>query len=260
MEASSAVNQPHPDATDEDAEDFFSTEEETAKADAPTDPDPATFDPETGDFTKSEGPPTLSPEQAKADAEEYAERTGAPLPESTVEAASEDETQKRQAQLRAIAERDRAAEEAKAAEDAAQAAAAEPEPEAAAEEPTPEHAQTADPTPPVASDGQTDAEKKRGSLEREYIVFQKVGLTKKVLEHLIAQIESGDTGGEPRVAFFELHRSVERNDKAAVADAYAKNKDSLGEKCELAAVSSRSFKERKVGLRPVTAEARLSIT
>lgn len=98
-----------------------------------------------------------------------------------------------------------------------------------------------------------------GSLEREYIVFQKVPLTEKTLRHLLSQFD-GENIPEVRVAYVELHRATVRTDKAAVADAYSIHHAELGNKCDLAAVSARAFKERHVEPRPTTPTTRLAIT
>lgn len=117
----------------------------------------------------------------------------------------------------------------------------------------------ADPTPPAGSAGQTDEASQQGSAEREYIVFQKLPLTEKVLKALLKEVESGNAP-KPRVVFVELHRATTRNDRQAVAEAYKKNKDALGGECDLAAVSSRSFKERHVAPRVVTPATDIAIT
>lgn len=180
-----------------------------------------------------EGPPSLSPEAAAEEARVYREEHGEPTEQAhSVTAGAGDD---QQAKLRAIAERERAEAEAAAAEAAA----------ATAEEPEP-----VDPSPPAASDGPTEAAAPRGSVDRTYIVFQKVPLTEKVLKHLLKQIEDGKAP-EPRVAFFELQRPVARNDRTAVVETYRAHRESLGAECELAAVSERSFKERKVAPRQV---------
>lgn len=100
---------------------------------------------------------------------------------------------------------------------------------------------------------------KTGSTEREYIVFQRVPLTEKVLKHLLAAIEKGDAP-TPRPAYFELHRATTRNDRQAIAEAYGENRDALGERCQLAAVSSRSFKERTVAPRIPVQRTDISIS
>lgn len=129
-----------------------------------------------------------------------------------------------------------------------------------------------DPTPPAESDGPTKvtdepapaaeppppADAKKGTQEREYIVFQKIALSERVLKVLLAQIESGDAP-EPRVAYFELARPVARNDKQAVGTAYKANKEALGERADMAAVSSRSFQERTVKPRERVAESDVTI-
>lgn len=140
------------------------------------------------------------------------------------------------------------------------------EPEAAAEEPTPEHAQTADPTdapstsPAEGANGAaasaspassgTTAEaaegKKRGSIDREYIVFQKVPLTKAALAHLLKVLEAGDEG-KVRIAYMEVDRLQARNAVQAVGVTFLANQATLGEKgTTLAAVSSKSFQEKTV--------------
>lgn len=162
-------------------------------------------------------------------------------------------------------------------------AAAEAAERAAADDAAGEDEPASDPTSPGESDGPTDADpsetgsatqspgdgaesdpgqgegdKTRGAAEREYIVFQKVPLTERVLKALLKQIEDGNAPS-PRIAYFELQRETTRNDRTAVAKAYQKNRKTLGEKCELAAVSSRSFKERKVQPREVKPQEDIQI-
>src|ERR1700746_3637004 len=67
MEAS-AVNSPHPDASPDEADLFFGVGE-----DVPPDP---------GDFDPVPAPPVMTPEQQRADAEAYHERTGQPVSDS----------------------------------------------------------------------------------------------------------------------------------------------------------------------------------
>jgi hypothetical protein len=105
-------------------------------------------------------------------------------------------------------------------------------------------------TPVAATAADAAEEKARGASEREYIVFQKVALTEKVLKALLKAIEDGDSPS-PRVGYFELHRATTRNDRLAIGEAYKHHRSTLGERCDLAAVSSRSFKERSVKPREV---------
>jgi hypothetical protein len=166
--------------------------------------------------------------EMEADAKEYEERTGMPGPTPS-------QTAERTAELRGSSE----------------VAAMEPGPE-----PEPGDApQTGALDQPDAPD---PAEKSGGQLSREYIVFQKVALTEKTLRHLLLQIETGSA--MPRVAYFELARATTRNDKQAIGEAYAANQEQLGERCDLAAVSSRAFKERRVQPEEVPAERRVKIT
>lgn len=228
MEASSAVNTPHPDASEADAEDFFGgdtpgdelaeqiTEEEMEAEAAATAAEPDA--------------PLPSDEVLQADAEAYAAQHAAE--------AADGPHGEQQEKLREISEREKAEAAAAAVNTAAAAATTAATPVAAAA-----------PKP----------EKVSGKLEREYIVFQQVVLTDKVLRHLLKQIDEGNAP-EPRVAYVELHRAVSRNDKQAIGLAYAANKESLGAVCDLAAVSSRSFKERHVAPKPPTPDSAISIT
>lgn len=284
MEASSALNSPHPDDTT--AEDFFGGE------DAGADPDPGTFDPETGDFAKpaeatvqaQNASDNRTPEQRREDAYQYATSHGEPVTDdmtaaheafvaanpavdSTPIAAEEvPEPLAQQAKLREIAQREAAEKEAAAQATAAAALASEPEvpaepAAAAAEETPPTAATTAAGTPgtDAAASGQAGASTaKSGDLEREYIVFQRVPMTKAALEFLLRQIESGEAP-EPRVAWFELDRATARNVNSAVGAAYMKNAESLGAEADLAAVSSRSFQVKHVAPKQVV-ETNLSIT
>lgn len=126
--------------------------------------------------------------------------------------------------------------------------------EKAVEDPPPQSAPSAKPDPEPEPEPA-----KTGSTEREYIVFQRVPLTEKVLKHLLAAIEKGDAP-TPRPAYFELHRATTRNDRQAIAEAYGENRDALGERCQLAAVSSRSFKERTVAPRIPVQRTDISIS
>lgn len=97
----------------------------------------------------------------------------------------------------------------------------------------------------LASSGTEDA-KKRGSIDREYIVFQKVPLTKAALAHLAKVLEAGDEG-KVRIAYMEVDRLQARNAVQAVGVTFLANQESLGEKgATLAAVSSKSFQEKTV--------------
>ncbi len=248
MEASeSTINAPHPDegVKPDDADLFFGGDgEEATNGDAALpDPDPETFNPETGSFDTPDGEtPDVTEEQAAA-------------AEAETNAALE-----QQAKLRAIAERE-AAEKAAADEAAAAAAEAtpEPEPETPAAEVAADVAPSeADAPADPSADPPAEGAKQSGALEREYIVFQKIPLTEKVLKHLLAQIEAGKQG-EPRVGYFELHRCEARNVNGAIAAAYTKHQKVLGEKADMAAVSSRSFQEKHVEPKQ-TVETNLSIT
>jgi hypothetical protein len=111
------------------------------------------------------------------------------------------------------------------------------------------------------SDGDEDqpqAEKVRGAIEREYVVFQQVPLTATVLRTLLTRLEQEHRA--PRVAFFELHRTVTRNDRDAARQAYKANREALGVKCELGVVSSRSFKIRHVAPAAPVKEPRVKIS
>jgi hypothetical protein len=133
------------------------------------------------------------------------------------------------------------------------------EPQESAQEPE-EAAEVTEPTPEDAEPQEAaGAARTGGSLEREYIVFQKVPLTEKTLRHLLTQFDKGEVT-TVRVAYVELHRSTVRTDKAAVAEAYSIHHAELGNKCDLAAVSARAFKERHVEPRPTTPTTRLAIT
>jgi hypothetical protein len=206
-----SINQPHENSAPDEAELFFGTPEDSP-------PDPGDFNPETGDFSRSA-------EKMEAEGERYREERGEAPSESTQSAettarlaaaeADQDDTLEQQERLRAISAK-RQAEEV-----------------------------------PVTDDTPADAdEKKRGPVTREYIVFQQVDLTHKVLEHLMGKLTSGENP-EPVVAFVELHRSTARTDKLALTEAYSKHKDSLGKRCELAAVSARQFKTRRVQPRAI---------
>ena len=97
---------------------------------------------------------------------------------------------------------------------------------------------------PTVPPSQPAPQKQRGSVSRQYIVFQRLALTKRVLEHLLAELESGERGGEPRYAFFELHRTDARNANEAVTAAYDKHHERVGDTVDMAAVSNKSFQVR----------------
>lgn len=98
----------------------------------------------------------------------------------------------------------------------------------------------------------------RGPISREYIVFERVALTAQTLRALLKEVETGTP--QVRVAHIELYRAVARNDRQAVAEAYNANEDMLGVKCDLAAVSTRSFKIRHIAPERVPAVRRITIT
>lgn len=192
MEASSAVNAPHPDDTEED---FF--------ADKP-------------DL------PTLTDEQAKAEAERYAAERGEGRIEPVNEGGQPDGSP---SPLQDAAE----------GQPAPASVPAEEQPQAPAGEPT------------------GAAEPPHGSPEREYTVLQRVSLTETLLKHLLEEVRSGNVA-EARTAFLELDRTTARNDRQAIGDTYKTHRARLGEMCDLAAVTTRSFKIRHVEPRPQVRE------
>lgn len=127
-------------------------------------------------------------------------------------------------------------------------AAAEPEPEALTEE---EQAKV-----DAALKGDDAKDKKRGPVERDYIVFQEVPLTEKVLSLLLDAVKAG---GEPRVAYFELHRPTARNVSGAMTATWNAHKSTLGEKADMAAIAGKSFHKRHVEPREIR-ETQLAIS
>lgn len=227
-------------------------------------------------------PPDLTPEQAAEEGRRYREQHGEPEPESDHEA--------QQALKRAIAERERAEteeapqptgfadpfdEEDEPEQDPTQAdddgtTGSTTEPEAAGE---PQSEEVGDPAPasdeagdgaqagaqPTQSPASAEDAKTRGAVEREYIVFHRIALTERVLKHLLDQLKNGDLA-EPRVAFMEIHREITRNDKQAIGAAYDKHAERLGDTADLAAVSTRSFKQRRVQPEEVPQQRRIRIS
>lgn len=226
----SAINAPHPDDTG-DIDSFFdppSEEEMEAElAETAAEPDPSS-------------PPDLTPEAAAAEGEAYRQEKEGPSEAEEIPAEADEipEPLQREQQLREIAEREQAAK----AE-----AAAEATPEPAAEAPLPSERQSMQDT--------TQGGEQRQQ-ERPYIVFQRVPLTEKVLKALLEQLPEA---GEPRIAYFELHRAEARNVNGAVSAAYDRHKDALGNKCDLAAVTERAWQPRKVEVKPIT-ETQLAIS
>jgi hypothetical protein len=104
----------------------------------------------------------------------------------------------------------------------------------------------------------TSAEKQRGAIDREYIVFQQVALTAGTLRGMLAELET--QAREPRVACLELHRTVARNDRDAAKAAYDVHKQQLGLHGELRVVSKRSFKERHFEPRVPVHQPKVRIT
>lgn len=133
------------------------------------------------------------------------------------------------------------------------AVAAAPEPDSGPETPATDEQQGE-----AAPASDAEGKKSSGSLERGYVVFHKLSLTKRALEFLLEEINSGNAP-EPRVAYFKLHETQARRVEAAMADAYSRFQQQLGEKCDLAGVSSRAFQERHVEPKRVV-ETNLSIT
>lgn len=243
---SSAINTPHPDGppSDGEADLFFGGGEEEA---APAASEPVAKQTED----KSGGWPDLAPEDAKANAEAYREAHGEGEPLHTQVAQPKEPP-------------------AEAPKDEGEPAAADP-PVADASGPAetggttgsttesaPAEAAPGEPSEDDAADGEANGEaKKSGPLEREYIVFHEVALTKRVLEHLLAQIEEG---AEARVAHFELHRVKTRNVNHAAGAAYRKHQSRFGTaKVTLHAVSEKSFQKRTVEPRERPVETDLSI-
>lgn len=175
--------------------------------------------------------------------------------------------------LRAIAEREREVAESKveAEHEAAAEAQAEPQPEPEPDptSPTPTDGSPAGTTEPTGeaeaqvseasgeAEAQAQAAKKSGDLSREYIVFRKLGLNKRVLEGLLKRIEDGVQ--EELVAWIEVERLEARNVVGAVSGTYTKHQERLGGKVDLAAVSSRSFQVKHVEPKQVV-QSNLSIT
>lgn len=265
MEASS-VNSPHPDAQPDDAEDFFGTGGETPPQ------DPGNFDPESGSF--KEPTETRTVEERAEDAYQYAKSHGEPITEGMEakhqaflaargetpkaeegEPSSEEvpEPLQQQARLRAIEERQKA-EAADAPEPEVAAAVSEPAAEAQPQGDVGDGA----PEPGTAPDS-PEAGKKSGDLTREYIVFHRVPLSIKVLEHLLKQLQDGETAGEPQIAWIEVTRADARNVNGAVTAAYTSHQQQLGTKADLAAVSARAFQVKHVEPKQVV-ETNLSIT
>lgn len=238
----SAINTLHPDdAASDDIGGFFDPPDEAELEEefnaTAAEPDPS-------------APPTLSPEAAAAEGEAYRQEKEGTAPEPdeasesvevpVVEGEEVPEPLQREQQLREIAEREKA--EAAAKSEAAEAA----EPQPAEDRALPSE------RPSMNAAEPTDTRQQ----ERPYIVFQKVPLTEKVLKALLEQLPDA---GAPRVAFFELHRAESRNVNGAVAAAYDAHKDALGNKCDLAAVTERSWQSRSVEVKPVT-ETQLAIS
>lgn len=216
MEAS-AINAPHPD-------DEPSSDDLEGFFDPPSEEELTEEFQETAAEPDPAALPDLTPEQAKAEGEAYREEKEGVKPEDVPEPLQ------REQQLREIAERE---------------AAQKPEEQVAAE-------------PEQISVAGTASAPEQGSRqqEREYIVFQQVPLTEKVLKGLL---ESLPSDGTPRVAYFELHRAEARNVNGAVSTAYETHKDALGNKCDLAAVTDRAWQTRHVEVKPIT-ETQLAIS
>lgn len=140
------------------------------------------------------------------------------------------------------------AEQVDAAVDAAAAKAAASEPQKAP--PTPEEA---------AAAASAAAAANRGSPEREYVVFQQVPLTEKALTYMLKELKEG-TGGNVRVALFELDRVETRNVKLAAGAVYAKHKKVLPEACDLGVVPSKSFQIKHIKPKTRPVETTLEIT
>lgn len=133
------------------------------------------------------------------------------------------------------------------------------EPDPTPAEPAGTTGSTTEPQQQAPAQAQQPA-KQSGSISREYIVFHRLPLTKNVLEHLLRELESGDRGGEPRFAFFEIHRAQARNATDAVAEGYQKHQERLGDTVDMAAVSEKAFQKRHIAPKEVKARASISIT
>jgi hypothetical protein len=275
--SSMGVNAPHPnEAPDDEAAAFFG------------DPDPAPGAPGLVDnrtelerkedsyqYALSHGEP-ISEELNAAHEQYQAQKTQAEQDAEFEAAAPEQSDAERAAEvspdpndnLRAIAERERADAESRVEAEAEQVAERQAEePEAAAEpDPTPADDSETTTEPQVSDDAEVEGEapaestgaKKSGDLSREYIVFRKLGLNKRVLEGLLKRIEDGSQP-DPLVAWVEVERLDARNVVGAVSGAYTKHQERLGNKVDLAAVSSRSFQVKHVEPKQVVS-SNLSIT
>lgn len=89
--------------------------------------------------------------------------------------------------------------------------------------------------------------KQSGPLTRGYVVLHDLPLTKRVLEHLLKELEGGERGGEPRHAYFELHHVQDaRNATQAVSTAYGLHKERLGAEADVIVVTEKAFQRRRI--------------
>ena len=101
------------------------------------------------------------------------------------------------------------------------------------------------PAAPPLGEAVTPPEQPAPAPVREYVVYQSIVLTERVLVHLLEQIRTG-AAAEPRVALFELHRTTVRNDKQAAAEAYSLHHDRLGKIAQVVVATARSMKPRTI--------------
>lgn len=289
------INAPHPNAAPDEAAAFFGDPEPDPGTEQGNDPGPEDTrsdlakQEDSYQYKLSHGEPIS--EELNAAHEKFEIEKKQAEQDTEFEAAAPEQTDAERAaevspdpneNLRAIAERERA-EAAPEAEDAPDAPAAEvvdapqvspasddaaPETEAAAEAaPSPAEGDESSSSSGADNDGggsdgaegsAGDGTKKSGDLSREYIVFRKLALTKRVLEGLLKRIEEGDLP-EPLTAWIEVERLDARNVVGAVSATYTKNAKRLGDAVDLAAVSSRSFQVKHVEPKQVV-QSNLSIT
>jgi hypothetical protein len=228
VEASSTINQPHPDDTGTDApnpDDFF---------------DPAPAEPEPGDPAASGGTAAAAPE---------AEAQPEPAPEAQPATAEE------------VAAQPEATATAPAATPTPEQAA-----EAAAETQGGEPTATGDGEPANgaaanggAANGGADAqgggeESSSGTPSRNYVILRELTLTPEVLEKLLDEAKETNAGSY-RVAYFELDVIDARNVKHALGAAFNAHNERIGQKPRLAAVPQRAWSVKTVAPKQRTVES-----
>lgn len=100
-----------------------------------------------------------------------------------------------------------------------------------------------DPEPEPSTAGEPEPEQKKEDLDRTYVVFQQVALTREILQRMLKHVEDG---GSVVTVLAPLGTYENRNKAGAMRDAYMDNREALPKTAYLTAVTERSVKVHKI--------------